>query len=98
MVVYFLCLFSYSVDHFVAVSIDSPADLAVVVDSLFRLGKQPPLSNQLGFLYLISKTVKWLQLDWWAGNFDLQLVGRWAAEKTSELVVESLEVQIQNDE
>ena len=95
MVVYFLCLFSYSVDYFVAVSIDG---MVVVVDSLFQLWKQPPLSNQLGFLYLISKTVKWLQLHWWAGVFDLQLVGRWAAEKTSELVVESMEVQIQNDE
>ena len=94
MVVYFLCLFSYSVDYFVAVSMDG----MVVVDSLFQLWKQPPLSNQLDFLYLISKTVKWLQLHWWAGVFDLQLVGRWAAEKTSELVVESLEVQIQNDE
>ena len=95
MVVYFLCLFSYSVDYFVAVSID---DLAVVVDSLFRLWKQPPLSNQLGLLYVNSKTVKCLQLDWWAEVFDLQLVDRWAAAMTSELVVESLEVQIQNDE
>ena len=95
MVVYFLCLFSYSVDYFVAVSIDG---MVVVVDSLFRLWKQPPPSNQLGFLYLISKTVKLLHLYWWAGVFDLQLVDRWAAAKTSELVVESLEVQTRNDE